>query len=204
MSNDCTFKPRTSRKLIKQLKRHSSVKDVLEVTGFSLKDILQNSCLGVPEEYVPGSGWSMIWKAEKLDVKIEWVDLLQTVLKFAWSYSTDAKNEIVYSGITRELAMLDAGSELKKVHLQKVKAGGADKHWKALRKWIKRKLSMKRKWTHQELWDALPESYDDEKFYLADDRICLKGKYNSKGKPSSIGFRAFEDNIRAVKKTLVK
>jgi len=190
----CVFKAPIESKLINALKRHLSINVILELTGLDLDKIFTNCWLEIPTEYEPNVGWLMVWDPKKFPINKEHIDLVQIVLKYAWSYSISSSNERLRTFLNNELTMFDAGMKLHLIHQQQIKASKKGRSWKALDNWISRQLR-KKKWLQQELWDALPESYEGKAIYRDGDEVCCTKKSRN-----PIKFRAFCDHIRKMKK----
>lgn len=194
----CTFKALIESRLIEVLNQHLSIKIILELTELSLEKILANCSLQIPDEYEPNLGWLIVWDRNIININPEHIDLVQIVLKFAWSYTTNTKNERLKVFLNNELTMFEAGMKLYSIHQQQIKASKEDRTWEALDNWIIQKLrNSKKKWTQQALWDALPESYDGKDIYRVGDKVfCTKKSRNP------IQFRAFCDHFRKIKKKI--
>jgi hypothetical protein len=190
----CIFKANPKPDLVNALNRHSSIKAILDLTNLSLDGILTFCSLEIPEEYEPNVGWSIAWNPDVYNINHEHIDLIQIILKFAWSYSMDSSNMRLSAFLNRELSMFEAGMKLQSIHHQQIEASKKERTWKALDNWIVIKLKNKKKLTYQELWDALPESYDGKDIYREKDVL-----YCSKGDRNPIKFRGFCDHIRRVK-----
>lgn len=191
------FQAPIDKKLIKQLHKHESIKSILELSGLSLEEIFSNCSLEIPEEYEPGLGWFIVWDPTIFTIKGEHQDLVQTILKFAWSYSGITTNERLKCFVERELTMFEAGMKLQALRQQKKEAGQQSREWKELNSWILKKLKSGKKWPTKDLWNALPESYDDEKIYRSEDTI-----YCRKDSRKPIIFRGFCDHVREVRKKI--
>lgn len=191
------YQPPVEKNLIKVLRRHESIKSIVKITGLSLEDIFKNCALEIPEEYHPGVGWLIIWDPNIFNIKDEHQDLIQIILKFAWSYAGISLNDRFKSYVDRELTMFEAGMKLQALRQQKRNAGQKSREWKDLNHWILKKLKLLRKWTVQDLWNALPESYGEEKFFCDGDKIHCK-----KESRKPISFRGFSDHVREMRKKI--
>jgi hypothetical protein len=192
-----TFKVSPELKLINALNQHLAIKLIIELTGLSLEEIFANFSLEIPVEYEPNVGWLILWDPTTFYISPEHQDLVQIVLKFAWSYTTDSPDERLRAFLNNELTMFEAGMKLYSIHQQQIKASKKDRSWKALDNWIIQKLGNKKKWTQQELWDALPESYESKGIYREGDEI-----YCTKKSRNPIKFRAFCDHFRKAKRKI--
>lgn len=181
-------------KLIDTLHNHLSIKIILGLIGLSLNEIFDNFSFEVPKEYEPNVGWLIFWDDHKFKINPEHKDLVQIVFKFAWSYTTDSTDERLKAFVNNELTMFEAGMKLYSIHQQQIKASQKYRTWKALDNWIIQKLKSKKRWTQQELWEALPASYEDKDIYREDDAV-----YCTKRSRNPIKFRAFCDHIRKAK-----
>lgn len=184
-------------RLIEQLHRHESIKSILSLSGLSLEGIFSNCYLEIPKEYEPGLGWFIVWDPTIFTIKDEHQDLIQMILKFAWSYSGSTTSECLKAFVERELTMFEAGMKLHALRQQKRNAGQSSRKWEELDSWITKKLESKRKWFVKDLWTALPESYDEEKFFRSGDEI-----YCSKDSRKPISFRGFCDHVREMRKKI--
>lgn len=191
------FQAPVDEKLMKQLQRHKSVKSILELSGLSLEGIFSNCSLEIPKEYDPCLGWFIIWDPTVFTIKGEHQDLIQKILKFAWSYLGITTNERLKAFVEHELTMFEAGMKLQALHQQKRDAGQKSREWKELDNWIFKKLKSGKKWATKDLWNALPESYDEENIYRSGDKI-----YCRKDSRKPIIFRGFCDHVREMRKKI--
>lgn len=191
------FQAPMDQKLIQQLHKHESVKSILELSGLTLEGIFSNCSLEIPKEYEPGLGWFMVWDPTIFTIKGEHQDLIQTILKFAWSYSGVTTNERLKCFVERELTMFEAGMKLQALYQQKKDASQKSREWKELNHWILKKLKSGKKWPTKDLWRALRESYDEEKIYRFGNKI-----HCSKDSRKPIGFRGFCDHVREMRKKI--
>lgn len=192
-----TFKATIESKLIDALNRHLSIKTILELTRLPLEEILANCRLEIPAEYEPSVGWLIVWDPMIFHINPEHLDLVQIVLKFAWSYTTNSQNQRLKTFLNNELTMFEAGMKLYSIHQQQIKASKKERSWEDLDNWIIRKLGNKKKWTQQKLWDVLPESYEGKGIYREGDEI-----YCTKKSRKPIKIRAFGDHLRKAKRKI--
>jgi hypothetical protein len=187
-----TFKALTIPDHLEFIEKHPIGKGVYELTGLSIDKILGECTLEIPKEYSPGVGWLVSWPYEKLNIHSSHIHAIQILLKLMWLYSCkESTDSPLKTFVSQELAMFEAGMKLEASRRQRIEAAKKERPWPALAKWIKRKFKTKAGWINKELWNALPDSYEDEAIYRDGDKLCC-----SKGSHASIGFRAFCDHVR--------
>ncbi|CDZ79877.1 hypothetical protein BN1013_00377 [Candidatus Rubidus massiliensis] len=189
------FQAPMDKKLIKWLHEHESIQFILKLSGLSLEGIFSNCSLEIPKNYEPGLGWFIIWDPTIFRIKGEHQDLVQTILKFAWSYSGVTTNEHLKAFVECELTKSEAGMKLQALRQQKKDAAKQSREWKELDAWILKKLKSKKKWSAEDLWNALPESYDEEEIYRSGNKIHCR-----KDSRKPISFRGFCDHVREMRK----
>ncbi len=195
MRNYMMFKASFTPDLSKTLLKHSWIRKILEDTTLSLDKILRHCALEIPPRYELGVSWVTHSDLKTIKIETEHRDYIEKILKFAWLYiGKNSGDELLYSSVSRELAMFEAGRELQVIHQQRIHASKQKRPWKTLDEWIARRLRKNITATNQELWDALPKSYDEEMIYRdGSDLFCRKKSRNP------IRFRAFCNHVQRVK-----
>lgn len=140
------FKPTITPQLLKCLKGSLVGKYIMKNTDLSVRNILKNCFLEIPEEHISGVSWLMIWDPDILPIKPEYFHSTQILLKQAWFYNPNTKcDSFLYGQVGEELSKF----ETEELYLLKQKELGIShenlkesrKNLKASKRQINRKQS---------------------------------------------------------------
>jgi len=185
------FKPTVTPKLLEFLIKHEPIRMLLKQLPYDLEKILAKGSLVIPNEYDPKASWLATWGNLK-KIKPKHVDLLVTLLKFAWLYSDDQNlNEFWQSVIGSEITLFLAGAKLGKGRNARQKVAKKPRPWTKLDQWIRRRLKSDPDLADNQLWDKLPESYQRGSIYKSGDEVCEKNT------EKSIKFRSFKKHCKS-------
>lgn len=115
------FKPPITPKLLKCLKGSLVGKHIAKNTDLTVRNILKNCFLEIPEEHISGVSWLMIWDPDVFTIKPEYFYSTQILLKQAWFYNPESEcNSFLYGPVAKELSKF----ETEELYLLKQKEQG--------------------------------------------------------------------------------